>query len=287
MSQFSRTWREEREAAEAREREEEQKRFSPKAVAQTHEKKTPVSASVHGTAAIQSTVHYHLFKRIDSNRHLDKRHVNKLVEAIRKKNLLHLNPIVVNGEMEVIDGQHRLSAAKILGVAIYYTQDARISHNDIGGMNSNKKNWQMMDYINYYAKKGNRNYVAFLELCDKHKDYKPSMLQTLCSKDGTRRSNDVKEGLFDISNIDHAEIIISYLEDFKKYTLLAANSRFIEAVRLIATHPEYNHERMMGKVQQNPTAILPCANNKQYVQMLQAMYNKHVREDNIVIFLKR
>lgn len=285
-SQFSRSWSESRQIAEEKERQS-HKPVSANASAKSQEKKTHVSAAVHGTAAIQSTVHYHLFKMIASNREVDSRHVNKLINAIQKKNLLHLNPIVVNGNMEVIDGQHRLTAAKQLGIPIYYTQDSSISHDDIAGMNSNKKNWGMMDYINYYALKGNTDFIEFNKFCNKHREYTPSLLQTLCSKNGDRRTSDIKEGYIDISQIKHAEVVIGYLEDFKKYTPLAKAARFIEAIREISSHPEYNHERMMGKVQQNPTAIMPCANNRQYIQLLQQMYNKHVREDNIVIFLKR
>lgn len=70
---------------------------------------------------ILKTKDYGSFKEINSNREVDQRHVRSLVAAIEQKNLLHVNPIVCNADMEVIDGQHRLEAARALGVEIYYT----------------------------------------------------------------------------------------------------------------------------------------------------------------------
>ena len=37
-----------------------------------------------------------------------------------------MRPIVVNKKMEVMDGQHRLMAAKQLGVEIYYQEEKNL-----------------------------------------------------------------------------------------------------------------------------------------------------------------
>src|SRR5690348_13876868 len=107
---------------------------------------------------ILKTSNYAMFKLADTNRKVKKSHVELLKKAIRKKNLLHLNPIIVDQDSNVIDGQHRLTAARELKLPIFYMIDNEINDSDIASLNSNKSNWQPLDYINYYARKGNNNY---------------------------------------------------------------------------------------------------------------------------------
>lgn len=256
----------------------------PKAAPAVEKISTPAA---HGVCTIQSTNQYDLFKQLDTNRKVDRTHVAKLVRAIRSKNLLHLNPIVVDGEMNIIDGQHRLQAAKQLRVPIYYTKDSKVSQDDIASMNSNKKNWTLTDYINFYVNKGVPDFVKFDNLRKKYPETPIALLMVICSAGGKRNGNLAREGELDITNIENADTIMQQLGDYKQYTDQAESARFIEAFIFLNNSGQYDHERMMGKVAANPTAIVPCANKKQYIQLLQTIYNKGVREQNIVLFLKR
>jgi hypothetical protein len=77
------------------------------------------------------------------------------------------------------------------------------------------------------------------------------------------------------------------LNDFKSVSALAYSSRFVEAFSFIVGHPEYDHQRMMRKVQINPGALQPRVSKKDYIMMLQNIFNYRVNEKNIVLFLKR
>lgn len=68
---------------------------------------------------MEKTKNYSLFKKYAKNRDIDGRHVEKLIASIKTANLLDCEPILVNEKMEVIDGQHRLEAAKSLNLDIY------------------------------------------------------------------------------------------------------------------------------------------------------------------------
>lgn len=117
---------------------------------------------------IYSTTDYKVFKKIQSNRDVNKGHLKKLVECIRLKNLLHLFPVVVNKQMDVIDGQHRIRAAEELGVAVYYVVDGSITKADIAMVNSTRKGWAVRDYIEFYAKEGKSVYVDILDLLNEY-----------------------------------------------------------------------------------------------------------------------
>ena len=60
-----------------------------------------------------------MFKRVEGNRPINERYVTELKKEIERKNLLHVNPILVSDDYTVIDGQHRLAIAQDLGVPIY------------------------------------------------------------------------------------------------------------------------------------------------------------------------
>lgn len=90
---------------------------------------------------LQNTKDYESFRYLLSNREVNKLHVGRLVKSIAKNNLLHLNPVIVNPNMEVIDGQHRIAAAELLGVPVYFQIDDNVSKKDLSDLNSVKKNW--------------------------------------------------------------------------------------------------------------------------------------------------
>lgn len=107
---------------------------------------------------IKVTKAWKLFKIIDANREINKSHLKKLIAAIEKRNLLHLFPIIVNQQMQVIEGQHRLRAAEHLQHAIYYIIDNEVTSTDIAIVNNNRKAWSAKDYISFYAKSGLPDY---------------------------------------------------------------------------------------------------------------------------------
>ena len=84
---------------------------------------------------IQKTKDYEMFKFRDDNRPLSQPHLKALIDSIKSKNLLEMRPIQVNAQFEVIDGQHRIAAAKALGVDIYYQVEESLNPEDIIRLN--------------------------------------------------------------------------------------------------------------------------------------------------------
>lgn len=236
---------------------------------------------------VQQTTEYKIFKMVASNRELDRRHVKKLVTAIREKNMLALNPILVNDKMEVIDGQHRLEAAKTLKTPIFYIVSNEVGHDDISTLNSNKKNWSLMDYINYYTVKKQPGFVDLSKLINEHPNYPVSFLIAIISGDGSKQRKGIMAGHLVTVGLRDAAELIGYIDDFGTYFDCHNNSRFLEAILYIYNTGLYDHDVMMNKLSKNPSALVPCANKKQYIKLLQEIYNKGTHEKNIVLFIKR
>ena len=101
---------------------------------------------------IMSTFKYELFSFIDGNRDID--HEDRIEKSIRKSGLL-VQPILVNQQMQIIEGQNRFQCCKNLGLPIYYVVQEDIGLEEVKSLNSASKNWTTKNYIHSFAA-GNR-----------------------------------------------------------------------------------------------------------------------------------
>jgi len=74
------------------------------------------------------TKDYSIFKKHESNRGIDQNNLKKIVNSIKAEDLLAFRPILVDAQMRVIDGQHRLEAARLLDLDVYYQRKEEAIH---------------------------------------------------------------------------------------------------------------------------------------------------------------
>jgi len=111
---------------------------------------------------------YQLLKIIDGNREIKSHHINALARAIQKDNLLHIEPILVNEKMEILDGQHRYKAAELIRVPYYYRIVNDAENSSIGILNTNRKNWTLVEFASFYSKvNNNKHYIKLENLLEK------------------------------------------------------------------------------------------------------------------------
>ena len=67
---------------------------------------------------INQTTDYDRFTFIEGNRDICHLHLNRLIQSMQEKCIPV--PILVNEKYEIVDGQHRWSAVKHLGLTLYY-----------------------------------------------------------------------------------------------------------------------------------------------------------------------
>ena len=114
---------------------------------------------------IYETTNYSDFKTMEGNRAVKDDRVNKIVESINKVGYV-LSPILVNENMEVIDGQGRLSALERLKLPVHYMVQEGIGIEECRQMNIHQSNWTNYDYISSYAIRGNEDYQRLQSLVD-------------------------------------------------------------------------------------------------------------------------
>ncbi|MDP3561735.1 MAG: ParB/RepB/Spo0J family partition protein [Legionellaceae bacterium] len=233
---------------------------------------------------IKSTTDYAIFKQIVSNREVDPRHVKRLVKSIEKNNMLHLNAIIVNDAMEVVDGQHRLEAAEELGVPVYYVVDSEVGKAQISQLNSVKKDWSMMDYVNYWTIEKAPGFDVLSRFVSEHSYLPVSTILLLLSTDASRNTAALREGKVDVSNLEQANEVLGYVRDFRNIIDYAFSRNFMLAVFHMVKSGKYDHARMMQKLELQSRSLVKCVNTRQYRDLLEEIYNFRAHDQNKVSF---
>ena len=220
---------------------------------------------------VQKTINYFQFKRIESNRPVDQKHVNSMVTKIQDKNLLHLFPILVNSAFEVIDGQHRLAAAEILQVYVYYIVDDTISKSDIANVNVLAKNWTVVDYINYYAVEGKSGFEQLAAFMIDNPLIPASTAMKMLH--GSNTTAELKQGIINVSNYDQAVEIANILREYRNMIDWAYDRNFVLAVVVCFRTAGYDQEIMRRKLEFQSRSLVKCVSVRQYTEMLEEIYN--------------
>lgn len=230
----------------------------------------------------QKTLNHFQFKHIASNRPVDEKHVDSLVKKIKEKNMLHLFPILVNNRFEVIDGQHRLAAAERLKEYIHYIIDDKVSKADIANVNVLAKNWNLIDFINYWTVEKAPGYDVFTEFMIDNPLIAVSTAMRLMDDGNTTKG--LKEGVVKLGQREQAIAIAAYLKELNGFFEYAYQRNFVLALMTCMRTPGYDQELMSQKIQKQPRSLVNCISVKQYIGLLEEIYN-HGSSKNRLRFL--
>ena len=99
---------------------------------------------------------YSMFKKVRGNRPVDQAHVQQLKKLIADKDLM--DPIRVNANIEVVDGQHTLQARKELGLPVPYIIINSDDPLDVARLNQGRKNWSLDHFLGHHCARGKMDY---------------------------------------------------------------------------------------------------------------------------------
>lgn len=108
----------------------------------------------------------------------------KLEREILENNKLHLHPITVTPQMQVIDGQHRLEICRKNDLPVYFMVDYFGDEMDIKDVQAARA-WSADDYTHFYASKNYSNYNFIQYLCEKYDITVTDVLQSFARNSGT------------------------------------------------------------------------------------------------------
>lgn len=162
---------------------------------------------------VYTTRDYSIFKRLVGNRDIPESRISKIVDSIQKIGWVH-NPIIVNENMEVIDGQGRLTALQRLKMPVEYVIAPGAGNKECIYMNMNMVNWKLPDFIKSYAEQGNENYQRLLSLMEKYANGNLDIISTAVYRVSKSKHRDIKEGILQLTE-DQYRAAVPRLEYIK------------------------------------------------------------------------
>lgn len=229
------------------------------------------------------TTDYKLFKKIDGNRSLNNKKIDRIIKEIKAGNdVLDQVPILVaseNGHLNVLDGQHRLAIAEQLKRPVHYIiRKKDMSMHDVAKVNSNVEKWSFADFINAY-KKSNKNYQQLHEF---HKAYGFAIGSCLIlltfgaekNADGSHEELNAKfqHGQFEVKKYKEAVQVAEICKTFSDFS--GWNSRgFLIAICKLIQGEKCDFDVLLKKFKNNPKKLQQQANWKQYLTNLEEIYN--------------
>jgi hypothetical protein len=231
------------------------------------------------TPTLRKTNNPNLFVYNNEQRPIHPQHVQLLANSIRKHGFLPSKPVqcyqAANGKLIVVDGHHRLEAAKALGEPFYYVVETEKSQNAMPDVNRSRA-WKSEDYVRQYCLRGHPDFVL---LSDYVKRGLP--LQSAVNMLGghTAGSNNltssIKDGSFKVKTTAHADMILSLIEDnpsvpaFRHYA-------FVRAMSLLLWVPQFDFHIFKHRVEQNSHKIPNCSNVPDFLEAIEEVYNFRV-----------
>lgn len=226
------------------------------------------------------TTDYGKFNAIKGNRAVDTAHVARIKNSILENNLLEFNPILVNNDFLVIDGQHRLMAAQELEVPIYYT----IADGDLKTVqliNNNSKAWTLEDYVESYIELGYQDYIKLKEFRDKWGISYTTAADIIGSI--TRKTKNIKDGSFTVASVESGDSTMLWVMAFSDYTdsVTIKQRNFIAAVKILMETEQITLSGVQNKLKSIMKRIYRQVSIKEYLREIEKTLNYRSRSNFI------
>jgi hypothetical protein len=255
------------------------------------EAKMEQGTSTPTDVTVYKTTDYALFSLIPANRPIYQIHLNKLVLAIKTRNKLAQNPIRVSSDGEILDGQHRLAAAQILNVPIYYYIDhSDTDVTDIALENYTVRKWTLEDIMNYWCEQGAEEYIAMRDF----RAHRPwiSMSVAIAVLQGRKSNSYIKGknreefvlGQFKITDMTYAMKFANAISDFMEVIDFATHKPFMAAISYLLRHPEYDHERLIQKMERGGITFTKQVSQMDYLREIEGAYNHYSKKATRIRF---
>ena len=248
----------------------------------------------NGNVVVHKTNDADIFKKLTGNR--DVKGVERIIKSINKVGYI-INPILVNENMEVIDGQNRLEAFSQLGLPIYYIVQDGLGLEECRALNIGQMNWKTEDYIDSYAAVGNQSYMYLKALLTEFKkDFKVEPVTMvadtrICFTDNRGCNSGIKEGRFEMNQKQY-ELARTRLNSMKNlgFLQLARDYHmgfrsYWAAVIYAYLHQDVEVKELVRKLRENPMLMVSYSKTADQLRMFDEAYNKNRKRSDKKVFM--
>ena len=227
---------------------------------------------------MKQTTNYAIFKHKNGNRTINEKHVQKLKNSFIKHDYLPSCPIIVDENFNVVDGQHRLEAAKQLGIAVWYVVEKEPDNDLLIDLNITQRKWTATDYVNYYAdEKKDENYIRFRQLLKEIPLDLLTVLDMAKMQDigGQYLNAKVKTGqmTMDKLEVQRAHQMYEKILTLRDALRIKLTGRMIRSLVQLQRNPKFSWRTMIEKARKYYVKSYPCSTKQEWTDMLTMLYN--------------
>ena len=222
---------------------------------------------------IYSTSEYNLFHKLKGNRGINELHVRKLVEAIKEKDLQI--PIIVDHDMNVLDGQHRLDAYKIVGNPVSYIVKDKFELQDVRNVNSVNRKWTLTEYLMSYCKLGKKDY-QLLEWF--HRTYEFGIAECVAMLNGKGYVNstalkEFRKGEFVIEDLEQGKTWAKNINACGEYFQYYKKATFIKAMLSSMKDKTFKFSIFIKRLSNNSSKLKNQGSRNDFIVNIERIYN--------------
>jgi hypothetical protein len=225
-----------------------------------------IKSEKHGEVKV--SYDYDAFKFMDANRKINSRNYAKLVASMKEEQLII--PIIVNEKLDIIDGQHRYTAEKELGLPVYYIIQRGYGIEQVKRANMVSSNWTKEDFLESHVQDGTGEYAAFKDLVDLYDVNISDLIKVFASvqhKNQTITSKMFEEGTFSLEKKEEVVEFLEALEDFSMFKEYKTKPFFTAFMKLYF-QPDYDHSKMKDRLKNRSSYLTKKSNYGEYLELL-------------------
>lgn len=225
---------------------------------------------------IQHTQDYSLFKHLRGNREYDMDHIKRLMRSLEADPAItQFQPVLVNEQMEVIDGQHRIEASRLLGLPVYFIIRKGASLTNAQKINVTTKTWTPRDWAQSYAALGEQAYKDYIAFQQEFPFTHTVILDLLTLGDGHKAGahRQFREGSFLIADMPTSRRFAEQLTLLGTYYRGYRHASFARAYIRIAQHEAYDHTRFLKQMQEYAHELRSYGQMGEALRDIERVYN--------------
>lgn len=239
---------------------------------------------------VQQTTKYSMFKFVDGNRtaNTTNAHYKGLRDSIEREG--QITPAIVNGKMQILDGQHRFCACRELEKPFKFIIVDDVSTGTIADINEGRK-WSIDNWINWYSVNGGKNAASYRYVMALLSEFKGVMSVStavrLINNVGSNSLNKVREGRMNVTAEQYNKVTKCFRElislgyaDWIKENRRTASVYWL-VMAYLWRHPQVNMKRLIRLMWSNARKI-PAGNMGDYMLAIEGIYNKGLKGDKKV-----
>lgn len=230
---------------------------------------------------VWSTYDYNAFTLMDEglNRGVD--HWMTIVKSMARCPMM--SPIIVNGKLEIIDGQNRFFARRYLGLPIEYIVKSDYGVVHARNYNTSHKNWTKSDFVSSYSAEGVESYVLLEQLYLKFPKIPKAVIDVVATHGVVSNPQEViQRGKLELGSFEAREKVCTLLMEYATSPnyltpshMIIESSKWCRAwLTIYFSNPDFDPRRLRRNALANPSYLYPSATVKDTCAMIEKLYNR-------------